>query len=162
MDRHLVRTGVWGLLIVSLTAHPVQASEAGAPSKAKVRPTEPKAAQAPARAGSTLPLKASVSLVQNLGMGTFSEGAGELSRPYYNMLLTAQGAYRLPSPLKLVLGLRVELDVNVVENFDSTGTRPSKSTLVIFDCLPMQKIFSGTPAATSRFLVGCTFSYQLH
>jgi hypothetical protein len=80
------------------------------------------------KASSTLspafPLKGSLTLDNSLGMGTFSEGAGELSRPYLNMLLSVRAHYKVPVKLKLTVGLRFDLDINLIENVDSANTQP--------------------------------------
>ena len=75
----------------------------------------------------------SLTLDQSLGLGTFAEGAGELSRPYYNMLLSLRGSYRVPVPLQLSVGLRLDLDVNLVENYDSINSRSNQ--IQMGDCL---------------------------
>jgi hypothetical protein len=74
----------------------------------------------------TFPLKGSLTLDNSLGMGTFSEGAGELSRPYFNMLLSVKAHYRVPIELKLTVGLRFDVDINLIENVDSSNTQPNQ------------------------------------
>ena len=68
---------------------------------------------------------ATVIYSHTLGKGTFSATeSSDAAQPYYNMAWSLRPTYTISKENKVKLGVRVDFDVDIVENFASSNTRP--------------------------------------